>query len=64
MEPQDMHADWSAREILNHERYDAVAKLYYSGKWHCDKLPEDAQAKLWEAVRDSFGFEPGFAPEE
>lgn len=41
---------------------EAVRKLYYSAAWSSDRLPEAEEQKLWTAVRDAAGFEPGNSP--
>lgn len=45
-----------------YELRDAVEKLYYAAVWHADR-PVD-EKKLWEAVRDAAGFDPGHSPKE
>lgn len=41
-------------------REQAVRALYYAARWSADRPVNEA--KLWTAVRDAFGFQPGEAP--
>lgn len=38
-----------------------VASLYMAGKWECKTIDPKLQARMWEAVRDALGLEPGTA---
>ena len=40
-------------------RTQSVKTLYYIATWETDDLSSDAQAHLWEAVRDAHNFPKG-----
>jgi hypothetical protein len=40
---------------------EAALALYFAGRWSCDKLPPDEQARLWEELRDALGLPEGSA---
>lgn len=39
----------------------AAGAIYMAGRWELPGMPPEAQAHLWEALRDALGFEPGAA---
>lgn len=39
----------------------AALDLYMSGRWELTGMAPDVQARLWEALRDALGLEPGAA---
>jgi hypothetical protein len=41
--------------------FDAAEALYRAGRWSCEALPAEDQARLWEDLRDALGFAPGTA---
>jgi hypothetical protein len=49
-------------QAVNHDRLVAVCLgLYLFGRWTCEGAELAEQARMWEALRDVLGLEPGTA---